>query len=955
MTFPDGLPTKRVHLTVTSPASGTAGGGTVRLSPNVPAIVIDDVPVQWTGGGTYRFDDQGRLVDGETLGVEILDNSAPGMNPVGWLWQAIVTVEGGQPNPFYFTCDGQPDSIDLATVQELDPGVPDYVAVPGPQGLPGVDGTPGLSAYQAATADGFSGTEQQWLASLVGPKGDRGDAGDAGDGGSLDEAKAYTDTAVAGEVTRADGAYDHAGSAQAAQSAAATDAASKVSTHSGATDPHGDRAAAATALSTHAAATTSVHGIADTSALETKTGAQTKATAAQTAAATAAATDAATKVSAHASATDPHGDRAAAASVLAAHTGSTTTVHGIADTASLETKTGAQGKVDTAITAEVQRANAAYDVAGAASAAVTSAVSTAAGDATSKVAAHAAAVDPHGDRAYADGKLSKTANLSDLGDTNTARTNLGLGGAAVLDVGTGTNTVAAGNDSRLSDSRTPTSHAASHATGGGDPATLTQAQVTGLVAALAALLPLAGGTMTGTANATLPNANTVLSAGLASGDTFDRIRTYLDRIELGSGSATRDTFLRRLGAGQLGTDGAFTVGGPLKTAGAMTWRQRHLPDAAVADTLYSGAAPTISTAQTTTPTTGYIKYSPSGVTLAGTDVTGPFTYLGAGGFQIGASAPDTSYTLPTSKYPNTYASGQSVWSVEFGTDAQIFQVRMKYISTATMYRLSVDGRKVTDLMQSSAGTTAGSGHLITIDLGSAAPRRIRLDFATFPFGGVYLPATATMWQVPAQGGRLMVFGDSLSDGSAQNTGAGAGTWFARAARLLGATDAWEQARGGTGYVTVGSYATLADRLATDVIAWAPDRLIVWAGYNDNGSNQATLKTAVDSLYASIKAGLPNTQVYVLGCWSPTATPATSVSNTDATLRTAAATAGFPFISTLTGSCYDATGTLVATQGAWITSANAAAYIGADSVHPTDAGHVYLSRRATAALRALMPA
>jgi lysophospholipase L1-like esterase len=359
----------------------------------------------------------------------------------------------------------------------------------------------------------------------------------------------------------------------------------------------------------------------------------------------------------------------------------------------------------------------------------------------------------------------------------------------------------------------------------------------------------------------------------------------------------------------------------------------------VADTLYTGSAPTISTAQTTTPTTGYIKYAPVGVALTGSDVTGPFAFMGAGGLQIGAGAPDTSYALPTSKYPNTYASGQSVWSVEFGTDAQIFQVRMKYISAATMYRLSIDGRKVTDLMQSSGGTTAGSGHLITFDLGSAAPRRIRLDFTTFPFGGVYLPPTATMWQVPSQGGRFMVFGDSLSDGSAQNNGFGAGTWFA----------------GGTGYITPGSYATFADRLAADVIAWAPDRLVLWGGYNDNGGNQTTIGTAAASLYAAIKAGLPSCQVYVIGCWSPIATPATSVSNTDATLRTAAAGAGFPFISPLTGGCYDATGTLVATQGAWINSGNIAGYIGGDAVHPTDAGHIYLSRRITAALRALMPA
>ena len=42
-----------------------------------------------------------------------------------------------------------------------------------------------------------------------------------------------------------------------------------------------------------------------------------------------------------------------------------------------------------------------------------------------------------------------------------------------------------------------TTHASTHAAAGSDPVTLTQAQITGLVSALAALLPLAGGTMTG--------------------------------------------------------------------------------------------------------------------------------------------------------------------------------------------------------------------------------------------------------------------------------------------------------------------------------------------------------------------------------------------------------------------------------------------------------------------------
>lgn len=67
-----------------------------------------------------------------------------------------------------------------------------------------------------------------------------------------------------------------------------------------------------------------------------------------------------------------------------------------------------------------------------------------------------------------------------------ARTALELGDAATRNVGSAAGTVAAGDDARLSDSRTPTAHAASHGVAGADAVTVAQSQVSGLSDALAA-------------------------------------------------------------------------------------------------------------------------------------------------------------------------------------------------------------------------------------------------------------------------------------------------------------------------------------------------------------------------------------------------------------------------------------------------------------------------------------
>jgi len=73
-----------------------------------------------------------------------------------------------------------------------------------------------------------------------------------------------------------------------------------------------------------------------------------------------------------------------------------------------------------------------------------------------------------------------------------AGTGLGGGGALSADVtlnvsyGTSGTTACVGNDARLSNARTPSTHASSHATGGSDVLTLGQSQITSLVSDLAA-------------------------------------------------------------------------------------------------------------------------------------------------------------------------------------------------------------------------------------------------------------------------------------------------------------------------------------------------------------------------------------------------------------------------------------------------------------------------------------
>jgi len=284
------VPGEVVRPVAITPASD--GAWTVELTAN--SLIASDA------GDTLWAIQEGRTKDGTPINTYV-----------------VVPATGGP----YWAGEIRADLSDTIT------GGGTVVYLPGPAGANGTNGEDGASAYEVAVANGFVGTEAEWLASLIGPQGEPGSGG-----GAVDSVNGSTGVVV---LDAADVGADPTGAAAAAQSAAvsaaATDADARVAAHTSASDPHGDRAAASAALTAHESDTTAVHGIADTSALETATGAQAKADAAQSAATTAAATDATSKVTAHTGAVDPHGDRAWADSKFATITALGTTNAAVTD------------------------------------------------------------------------------------------------------------------------------------------------------------------------------------------------------------------------------------------------------------------------------------------------------------------------------------------------------------------------------------------------------------------------------------------------------------------------------------------------------------------------------------------------------------------------------------------------------------------------------------------------
>lgn len=155
MPLPEGIPTVNVTGRFLTPDGRALIGQIVFRAPAL--ITFPEYDVILGGPVTVPLDSQGAFA------VTLPATDAPGMNPAGWSYSVAEQFTGVAQNRVYaILLPAESPSVDIADLAPTDPSTPTYVAVRGD------------SAYEVAVEEGFAGTVEQWLASLIGPQGVQG-------------------------------------------------------------------------------------------------------------------------------------------------------------------------------------------------------------------------------------------------------------------------------------------------------------------------------------------------------------------------------------------------------------------------------------------------------------------------------------------------------------------------------------------------------------------------------------------------------------------------------------------------------------------------------------------------------------------------------------------------------------------------------------------------------------
>lgn len=128
------------------------------------------------GSGVFGGDRVVEVVDGR-FSIGLVPSNLAGENPSGWPYRADASLTNAPDWTQFIRLDHGMGTVGLDEVVVPDASGIVYVAVSGLNGTNGTNGVNGKSAYELAVQQGFVGTLDEWLASLVGPPGADGTGG----------------------------------------------------------------------------------------------------------------------------------------------------------------------------------------------------------------------------------------------------------------------------------------------------------------------------------------------------------------------------------------------------------------------------------------------------------------------------------------------------------------------------------------------------------------------------------------------------------------------------------------------------------------------------------------------------------------------------------------------------------------------------------------------------------
>jgi hypothetical protein len=246
------------------------------------------------------------------------------------------------------------------------------------------------------------------------------------------------------------------------------------------------------------------------------------------------------------------------------------------------------------------------------------------------------------------------------------------------------------------------------------------------------------------------------------------------------------------------------------------------------------------------------------------------------------------------------------------SSTQYVEFRLRALATAVKFRIIVNGKWVTEQLDTRTSVT-GSPYQLLLTFPNAAVRTVwvEMDGGDASLGQARVTSGASLTKAAAPTLRVAVVGDSYVGGSGSPTDGARRleTSLRFVAHLMGADSFFNFGIGGTGWVNgAGSGSNYGTRLA-DVVACNPHIVIVLGSRND-GSDPGIEAAATASLGAL--SSIPS--VYVTG-------PSTSgYTSANTQVKAAAIANGRPFFDGVAGN--------------WITGSD----LGTDGVHPTYAGH-----------------